>query len=198
MNGEDVNDRVTEIVRLWNGKNPLKGIDENVDIETIKLSDQVWKIIETIVELTIITWYVVKTHNCAIQLPPLDIRFLDFEQNYISFLGMRFTNHQWKNNIRDHPGGNLVLGFHKIFRYKIRKGEVPSELIDMHNEVMFRIWDQDDGVYQMLNDIASNQHKIDVANWFKKTVVLNKGTAKILHLPDDILLKIIAKIIAII
>lgn len=198
MKAKDVNDRVTEIVRSWKGKNPLKGIDENVDNKTIKPSDQNWIIIEPIVDLTIITWYVVKTHNCAIQLPPLDIRFLDFEQNYISFLGMRFTNHQWKNNIRDHPGGNLVLGFHKIFRDKISKGEVPSELIDMHYEVMSRIWDEDDGVYQMLNDIASNQHKIDVANWFKKTVVLNKGTAKILHLPDDILLKIIAKIIAII
>ena len=193
-----VNDRVTEIVLSWNAINPLQGIDENVDSKTIKPSDQNWNIIGMIVDLTILTWYVVKTHNCAIQLPTLDIRFLDSKQNYISFLGMRFTNYQWKNNIRGHSGGNLVLGFHKIFRDKIRKEEVPSELIVMHDEVMSRIWEEDDGVYQMLNDIASNQHKIDVANWFKKTVVLNKGTAKILHLPDDVLLEIMAKIIAII
>ena len=124
---------------------------------------------------------------------PLGIRFLDFEQNYISFLGMHFTNRQWKNNIRDHPAGNLVLGFHNIFRNKINRGQVPSELTVMHRKVNYPLFEvEDDGVYQMLSDIASNQHKIDVAVWFKKTLVLNKGTAKIWCLPDDILLKIIA------
>lgn len=66
---EAVNNRAKEIVRLWNANNPLEGIDKNVDSNTINPYHQNLVIIGMIDDLCIIKWYVIKTHNCAIQTP---------------------------------------------------------------------------------------------------------------------------------